>query len=75
MFFKNKVKRTVHVEGMTCQHCVQHVKEALESIDGVSSAKVDLNSKTAVVKSSSEIDDNVVKEAVKNAGYEVSSIE
>mgnify|MGYP000991468328 FL=1 len=47
MFFKGKIKKTVHVEGMSCQHCVQHVKSALESIKGVSSAKVDLNSKTA----------------------------
>lgn len=75
MFFKDKVKKTLHVEGMTCQHCVHHVKEALESIDGVSSAKVDLGSKTAVIKSSGEIEDNVIKEVVKDAGYEVSSIE
>lgn len=75
MFFKNKIKKTVHVEGMTCQHCVQHVKDALESIDGVSSAKVDLNSKIAVLKSSNEVDDNAIKQAVKDAGYEVSGIE
>lgn len=75
MFFKNKIKKTVHVEGMSCQHCVQHVKEALESIDGVSSAKVDLENKTAVIKSLNDIDNNAIKEAVKDAGYEVSGIE
>ncbi|HBC95288.1 MAG TPA: heavy metal transport/detoxification protein [Clostridium sp.] len=75
MFFKGKIKKTVHVEGMSCQHCVQHVKSALESIKGVSSAKVDLNSKTAVIKSSSEIDNSDIEKAIKDAGYEVKSIE
>ncbi|MBA5851024.1 heavy-metal-associated domain-containing protein [Clostridium sp. cel8] len=75
MFFKNKIKKTVHVEGMSCQHCVNHVKTALEAIDGVSSAKVDLGSKTAVIKSSSEIKNSDIEAAIKEAGYEVSSIE
>ena len=75
MFFKGKIKKTIHVEGMSCQHCVQHVKSALESIEGVSSAKVDLDSKTAVIKSSSEISNSKIEEAVKDAGYEVKDIE
>ena len=69
------IKKTVHVEGMTCQHCVQHVKKSLEGINGVSSVKVDLNSKTAVIKSSNDIDDDLIKTAVKDAGYEVTKIE
>ncbi|MBV4425887.1 heavy-metal-associated domain-containing protein [Clostridium tyrobutyricum] len=75
MFFGSKIKKTVHVEGMTCQHCVHHVKKSLEGINGVSSVKVDLNSKTAVIKSSNDIDDDLIKTAVKDAGYEVTKIE
>lgn len=75
MFFNNKMKKTVHVEGMSCQHCVQHVKSALESIEGVSSAKVDLASKKAVIKSASEIDDSDIKAAIEEAGYEVAGID
>ena len=40
---KNPVigKKIVHIEGMTCEHCVQSVKKALNEIKGVS-ARVDL---------------------------------
>ena len=35
---KNPVigKKIVHIEGMTCEHCVQSVKKALNEIEGVS---------------------------------------
>ncbi|AZV59109.1 heavy metal-associated domain-containing protein [Clostridium sp. AWRP] len=75
MFFKSKIKKIVHVEGMSCSHCVDHVKSALESVDGISSVKVDLNSKTAVVKCLQEINNSDIEAAVKDAGYEVTSIE
>ncbi|MFL0196679.1 heavy-metal-associated domain-containing protein [Clostridium sp. WILCCON 0269] len=75
MLFKGKIKKIIHVEGMECQHCVNHVKSALESIEGVSNVKVDLGSKTAVIKSSSEISDSHIQQIVKEAGYEVKGIE
>ncbi|MBP2031360.1 Cu2+-exporting ATPase [Clostridium algifaecis] len=75
MLFSKKIKKTVHVEGMSCQHCVAHVKSALESIDGVSNAKVDLDSKTAVIKSSAEISDSDIRKVVDEAGYKVTEIE
>lgn len=39
---------TLYIEGMTCEHCVNRVAEALNSIDGVS-AKVNLHKKNATV--------------------------
>lgn len=75
MLFKGKIKKTVYVEGMSCQHCVNHVKSALESIEGVSNVKVNLGSNTAVIKSSAEISDSNIEKVVKEAGYEVKSIE
>lgn len=60
---------------MSCQHCVNHVKSALESIEGVSNVKVNLGSNTAVIKSSAEISDSNIEKVVKEAGYEVKSIE
>jgi len=35
------------VEGMTCGHCVNGVKNLIEEVDGVQSAEVDLGSKEA----------------------------
>lgn len=75
MLFKGKIKKIIYVEGMSCQHCVNHVKSALESIEGVSNVKVNLGSNTAVIKSSTEISDSNIQEVVKEAGYEVKSIE
>jgi copper chaperone len=41
---------TLKVSGMSCQHCVRAVTQALESADGVSRAQVDLEGGRAVVE-------------------------
>lgn len=63
--------KTYRVEGMTCMHCVHHVKEALLEVKGVSDVKVSLDSKTAVVNSEAEIAFDTIKAAVEEVGYEV----
>ena len=62
---------TLRVTGMTCNHCVQAVKRALLSCDGVESAEVDLASAGAVVKGSA-FDINCLVRAVETAGYRAS---
>lgn len=64
------MKKTMIVDGMMCQNCVRHVKKALESIDGVVSVNVDLDSKTAEIEMKQEIDDKILLDAVKEEGYE-----
>jgi Cu+-exporting ATPase len=61
---------TLKVEGMMCQHCVKHVKEALEKLDGVQ-ATVDLDKKTATVMKPDSVSAEECKKAVIDAGYEV----
>jgi copper ion binding protein len=68
------MKKTLTVEGMSCAHCVAHVKEALESVPGVAKAEVDLKKKRAVVEGPS-LDDAAMKAAVADAGYEVAAID
>jgi copper chaperone len=41
---------TLKVSGMSCQHCVRAVRTALESVDGVSRADVDLEAGRARVE-------------------------
>jgi copper chaperone len=65
--------KVLSVEGMSCSHCVVHVKEALESVAGVAKAEVDLKKKQAVVEGAS-LDDEAMKAAVADAGYEITSI-
>ena len=61
------------IEGMMCAHCQAHVDKALNALEGVS-ATVDLESKTATVTLSAPVSDEVLKDAVTQAGYEVVSI-
>jgi len=67
------MKKTLSVEGMSCNHCVMHVKNALEDVAGVHSAAVDLASKKAIVEGDN-LSDAAMKAAVAEAGYEVVSI-
>jgi copper chaperone CopZ len=65
--------KKLDISGMSCEHCVHHVTEALEGVAGVESAKVDLKGRSATVTGSA-LDDTLMREAVADAGYEVVSI-
>ncbi len=69
------MKKRIVVEGMSCGHCVNHVKTALEDIKGVTNVEVDLASKIATMEAGSDIQDGDIKFAIEDAGYEVVSIE
>ncbi|WP_053954823.1 heavy-metal-associated domain-containing protein [Inediibacterium massiliense] len=68
------MKKLMMIEGMSCMHCVNHVKNALEEIQGVQEVVVDLQGKNAVIQLSEEVTDEVLKNAVEEAGYEVVEI-
>ncbi len=69
------MKKRILVEGMSCGHCVNHVKEALSELSGVTSVDVNLVTKTAVLEATKDVADNDIKFAIEDAGYEVASIE
>lgn len=56
------------VGGMTCDDCVVHVTEALEGVPGVETATVDLASRSALVKASSDVATDVLSAAVHQTG-------
>ena len=64
------MEKTLHVEGMMCQHCVARVKKALEAVEGVEEAIVDLDAKTATAKLSADVADDVLVKAVTDQDYE-----
>ena len=70
----DKMKKTLKIEGMMCQHCVAHVTKALSSVVGVASVEVNLKKKTAVVELSEEVSNEILSAAVTKAGYEVKKI-
>ena len=43
-------QETIKVEGMTCQHCVQTITDALNNITGLNTVNVDLVKKEVRVK-------------------------
>lgn len=63
------MEKTFTVKGMTCMNCANHVKEALLKVDGVTSAKVDLEQKKATIEADSTVTDKALKDAVSDAGY------
>ncbi len=58
------------ISGMTCGHCVSHVKSALEGIEGVSEADVSLENHEAEVTLSAEVIEADLVAAVEAAGYQ-----
>ena len=69
------MEKTMKIEGMMCGHCEATVKKALEAVDGVASAEVSHTAGTAVVTLSKPVDSAVLKKAVEDKDYKVTSIE
>jgi copper chaperone len=60
------------IEGMTCGHCQSAVKQALERVEGVKAAEVDLARGIATIQG--EADRASLIAAVEEEGYQASSL-
>lgn len=69
------MKTKITVNGMSCMHCVNHVKECLSELENIKSVEVDLDSKTAIVESEAKLDEDKVKAALDDYGYEAVAFE
>ncbi|WP_422678790.1 heavy-metal-associated domain-containing protein [Clostridium thermosuccinogenes] len=67
--------KKVFIEGMSCKHCVMHVEEALKEVSGIKEVKVSLEGKVAEIELEHDVDDEKIKAAVADAGYEVTAIQ
>ena len=63
----------ITIEGMMCQHCVQHVTNALNELDGITDVTVDLEEGTATVQGKASIE--AIRTVIDEAGYNVISVE
>ncbi len=54
--FKESNTTVLHVGGMHCPKCVARVKDALEAVDGVTSADVNLEEERATVEGCANAD-------------------
>ncbi len=65
------VQIKLDVQGMTCQHCVHAVTMAIQSVEGTADIEVDLEGGQAEFYLKDESKLEAVKEAIKEAGYQV----
>jgi copper chaperone len=62
---------TYRVSGMTCDHCVRAVTDALSGVPGVTGVEVALDAGEATLSSEAPLDRAAVRAAVEDAGYEL----
>ena len=72
--FSKKVTVKLDVTGMHCEKCVARVKEALEGVEGVTSAEVSLEENAATVEGHGFASDALVDANVE-VGFEASVAE
>ncbi len=62
---------TIKIKGMSCQHCVMAVTNALGGIENVKDVHVDLQKGEATFTEVKPVDRNQIREKIKKAGFEV----
>lgn len=67
------MKKKIFIEGMSCMHCVGHVKEALATLGNEATIEVNLEGKYAIVET--EATSSQITDAIDDAGYDVIKIE
>lgn len=67
--------KKITIDGMSCEHCVNHVSEALKKLAGVTKVEVNLTSNNAIIETSQNLNEEDIKLSIEEAGYEVTGIE
>ena len=65
--------KKIIIKGMSCSHCVNHVRQALSELKDSQKVEVNLEQKYAIVETSSN--DEEIKEKIEDQVYDVISIE
>jgi copper chaperone CopZ len=60
---------TIKVKGMSCQHCVKSVTEAMEKL-GAKDVSIDLLTGDVKYEETAPIDKKAIKEAIDQIGFE-----
>ena len=68
------MKKVLEIEGMHCMGCVGRATRALEGLEGITSAKVDLKSKNAVVDMTEAVSEELMKNALNEVELELVSV-
>jgi copper chaperone len=69
------LKKKIYIEGMTCEHCLNRVKNALSEMDNIKEVQVNLAEGFALIESDREIVNSALTDTIDEAGYDVTKIE
>lgn len=69
MLFKKLIVKEFVVEGIHCDKCKANVELTLKSIEGVKKAKADAKTGKTIIKSTIEINEEIIKEKLDEAGF------
>jgi copper chaperone CopZ len=69
------MKKVISVENLCCERCAKRLACDLELCEGVVKAKADYKKSAVFVEVLSNLPDEVLKEKVHDAGFEVVSIQ
>ena len=67
------MKYELKIKGMMCMHCQKHASDALNGMEKVKHAEVDLENETATVEALEPIAEQEFKDVIAEEGYEVVS--
>lgn len=65
------MKQEVLLEGVKCAGCANTVKEKFSAIEGVETVEVDVETKKAVLESNTEINSEMLNDALADTKYSV----
>jgi len=65
------MRKTIHIRGMSCRHCVMAVTRALEDMEGVENVTVNLERGEASFDETRPVDRETLRQRVEDAGYEL----
>ena len=65
------VQITLRISGMSCEHCVKRVTEALSGLPGVKNVRVDLASGIASLEKPEDLSLEEIARAIEEAGYRI----
>ena len=70
------MEKKLLVEGMSCNHCVNHVRTALtEDIKGVEVKEVSLDGKYAIVNMDDSVKEEELKALIEDLGFQLIAIQ
>ena len=68
------IQTIIGIEGMACEMCEAHINDVIRKSFKVKSAKADRRKKQCVVVSEEPLDEDSLRKAIADTGYELTSI-